>query len=212
MTKSSMISYLTYYPSGTGGAALFSYRCRVCGAQPGWSDPAARTRAAETHALQGCEDPKANPVTITNTGPAVTLDGRGLMEELLHQEETRKEQAAPSWARFLREVQSVHLEAVEGTVSEGRTSAKAAHLAAAIQKTTDPFSTGDVIRWQDTRVLMGGRARTYSVAALKAGGSWWLTGTGTLYSGNRFSYEELAKVLALETVTSVQVSETWAEI
>ena len=98
--------------------------------------------------------------------------------------------------------------ALTGSVSEGGTAAKVTHLANAVQKGVDPFSTGDVIRWQDTR------GRGYAVAALKAGSAWWLTGSGALYEGRtQVTFADLTvKILSLESVQDIQVSETWAPI
>lgn len=74
---SSTISYKTFYPAGQTQPARYTYRCNVCGVQPstgvgrGWADPAARTRAAKTHQLQGCK-PAEVRASLMETAAAVT--------------------------------------------------------------------------------------------------------------------------------------------
>ena len=67
----------------------------------------------------------------------------------------------------------------------------------------DKFAEGDVVRW-----IGGG----YRYAAIKAGGRWWITGTGNWYGTHVFDYEGLIKALNRSDVTGVAVATTWREI
>lgn len=74
----------------------------------------------------------------------------------------------------------------------------------------DPFRDGTVIRW----LFNAGHGRHYCFAALRAGGRWYLTGTGVTYGDHRWyvSYEELAKILARGDTEDVVVASAWTTV
>jgi len=88
---------------------------------------------------------------------------------------------------------------------------KVASLRKTINRVSDPFSNGDVIRWRFKE--------RYTYAALRANGQWWLTGrrpeTMTYanlqdsYSGRVLSYDELTSILSRPDVDQIVVCQSW---
>ena len=72
-----------------------------------------------------------------------------------------------------------------------------------VEKTADPFAEGDVIRFK--------AAGTYTYAALKAGGRWWITGTSSFYRHDGVTYEELVEYLGRSDVTHIDAATNWTE-
>lgn len=74
----------------------------------------------------------------------------------------------------------------------------------------DQFTDGAVIRWTFSGYV-GPARRRYCFAALRAGGRWWITGSGVTYGGKAsYTYDELAKILAREDTTDVTVASAWS--
>lgn len=74
------------------------------------------------------------------------------------------------------------------------------------KRTTDPFETGDVIRW-----LSGGR---YHYAALKTPVGWFTTSASdyNVFVPKQVEYEELVDILAKANATDVLLASGWTEL
>lgn len=67
----------------------------------------------------------------------------------------------------------------------------------------DTFVDGDVIKWQRGQ---------YTYVALRAGGSWWITGRANYGLGPICTYQELSKILALPSTTDIRVASAWSAV
>lgn len=68
----------------------------------------------------------------------------------------------------------------------------------------DRFPDGTTLRWRS--------ADRYSYAALKAGGRWWITGGGSFYGGNVFTYARLIDILRREDVSAIEAATEWTVV
>ena len=179
------------HAGGAGGVPVHPpVGARVSGDQP---IPGYALTKEQEHLVEGLKKPFSDP-------------GRKSLAELLEGAQTPEMGGVRGFLASLSQIPGVSVSGNVVTVS-GDTSAKVAHLAKAVQKDVDPFSTGDVIRWRDRRSGV-----SYGMAALKARNVWWFTGSGRLYGTVKATYPELAQILSTETVSDIQVSETWAPI
>lgn len=70
----------------------------------------------------------------------------------------------------------------------------------------DPFEDGAVIRWKRR---FNQRGTTYTYAALRAGGEWWMTGR---IHGTSYTFEDIVHILAEEGVFKIAVATEWESL